>query len=79
MLRRLHIRSMADMIDEQQITDFSAFRLGRIYAQGRNRAHELSASDRAHVDLCGAEVLNPYAADPERSRWSEGFSKAFFA
>ncbi len=65
------------MINDQEVTDLSAFRLSRVYAQGWNRAHELSVKDRAHVDLCGAEVLNPYAADPERSRWSEGFSKAF--
>ena len=58
-------------------TNLTAFRLSRVFAQGWNRAHELSAKDRAQVDLCGAEVLNPYAAEPERSRWSEGFSRAF--
>lgn len=58
-------------------TDLAAFRLSRVYAQGWNRAHELSAEDRDHVDLCGGEVLNPYACEPERSRWSEGFAKAF--
>jgi hypothetical protein len=65
------------MAQEHQVTDLSAFRLSRIYAQGWNRAHELSVKDRAHVEFCGAEMLNPYAADPERSRWSDGFSKAF--
>ena len=57
--------------------DLMAYRLSRVYAQGWNKAHELSSKDRAQVDLCGAEVLNPYAGEPERSRWSEGFSKAF--
>lgn len=57
--------------------NLAAFRLSRVYSQGWNRAHELSTKDREHVDLCGAEVLNPYAAEPERSRWSEGFSTAF--
>jgi len=65
------------MDSDAGITNLAAFRLSRVYAQGWNRAHELSEKDRAHVDLCGANVLNPYAAEPERSRWSEGFSMAF--
>lgn len=65
------------MAHEQQVTDFAAFRLDRIFAQGRNRAHELSVKDRAQVDLCGVEVLNPYAADPERAHWSDGFSQVY--
>jgi hypothetical protein len=65
------------MDSDTRPTNLSAFRLSRVYAQGWNRAHALSANDRARADLCWAEVLNPYAAEPERSRWSEGFSKAF--
>lgn len=65
------------MDSDSSPTNLAAFRLSRVYAQGWNRAHELSAKDRAQVDLCGDAVLNPYAAEPERSRWSEGFSKAF--
>jgi len=65
------------MDSDTRPTNLTAFRLSRVYAQGWNRARELSAKDRSHVDLCGAEVLNPYAAEPERSRWSEGFFKAF--
>lgn len=57
--------------------DSMAYLLSRVYAQGWNRAHELSVQDRAQVDLYGEAVLNTYAGEPERSRWSEGFSKAF--
>lgn len=67
------------MTSDSGVTNMSAFRLSRVYAQGWNKAHELSSEDRAQVDLCGLEVLNPYAAEPERSRWHEGFSKAFAA
>jgi hypothetical protein len=65
------------MDSDGPVTDLSVFRLVRAYALGRNRAHELSTLDRAQVDLCGAEVLNPYATEPERSRWSEGFTEAW--
>jgi hypothetical protein len=65
------------MDSDAGLTNLAAFRLSRVYAQGWNKAHELSAKDRAQVVLCGADVLNPYAAEPERSRWGDGFSKAF--
>ena len=65
------------MDNDAGLTNLTAFRLSRVFAQGWNRAHELSAKDRAYVDLCGEDVLNPYASEPERSRWSEGFSRAF--
>ena len=58
------------------VTEISAYRLSRAYAGGWNKAHELSQGDRLQVDLCGMEALNPYATEPERSRWNEGFAKA---
>lgn len=67
------------MTNDRQITDFSAFRLSRIFAEGRKRAHELSRTDRAQVELCGSDVLNPYAADPERTRWGDGFFLAYMS
>jgi len=47
----------------------TAFRLSRIHAQGWNAAwlawkHE------------GSEEVNPYPAEPERSRWRAGFDSA---
>jgi hypothetical protein len=54
----------------------AAFRLSRIFAEGWNAAHALPANERDGLDQRGVEALNPYAAEPERSRWSEGFEKA---
>lgn len=54
----------------------AAFRLSRIYAEGWNRAQQLSANETAAVDIEVWAALNPYAAEPERSRWIEGFTKA---
>lgn len=61
---------------EVNVTYLAAYRLRRAYAEGWNRAQELSQGERANVALCGMEALNPYAADPERSGWNEGFAKA---
>jgi hypothetical protein len=55
------------------------FRLSRIYAEGWNAAQELSANECVDFDPGRVAALNPYAAEPERSRWSEGFAKALGA
>lgn len=53
-----------------------AFRLSRIYAEGWKTANALSSSEREGLkDQC-LTARNPYEAEPERSRWSEGFTKA---
>lgn len=62
--------------DDTSVANLAAFRLSRVYAQGWNKAQELSAQERAQFDVAGTQTLNPYTAEPERSRWSEGFSKA---
>ena len=54
----------------------TSFHLSRIYAEGWKRAHELSANEIADLDLLRVAALNPYATEPERSRWREGFAKA---
>ncbi len=54
----------------------TAFRLSRIYAEGWNKAQRLSATEADNLDMQRAAALNPYASEPERSRWSEGFAKA---
>lgn len=64
------------MACEATVTDLSAYRVRRAYEAGWNRAHELSGGERTHIDLCGIEALNPYAAEPERSHWNDGFTKA---
>jgi hypothetical protein len=45
------------------------FRLSRIYAQGWNTARAAGAPDRG-------DGANPYASEPERSRWNAGFADA---
>jgi hypothetical protein len=54
----------------------TAFRLSRVYAEGWNAAHRLSKDGSADLDSRQVETLNPYAAEPEKSRWSAGFAKA---
>jgi hypothetical protein len=58
------------------MTGSTSFKLSRIYAEGWNAASGLSAAESDGMDSRGVAVLNPYAADPEKSRWSEGFVKA---
>jgi hypothetical protein len=45
------------------------FHYSRIYAEGWNAARKNSTASNA-------AVLNPYPAEPERSRWQEGFAAA---
>jgi len=45
-------------------TGLSPFRKSRIYAEGWKAARGLSKPSR-----------NPYASEPERSRWLEGYTK----
>jgi hypothetical protein len=60
----------------ESIISSTAFRLSRIFAEGWNKARELSAKESDDVVSNRAAALNPYKAEPERSRWSEGFAKA---
>jgi hypothetical protein len=46
----------------------SAFQRSRIYAEGWNAARALNSGAKP--------VSNPYASEPERSRWNEGFTQA---
>ncbi len=57
----------------------TGFRLSRIYAEGWNAAHKLSATECGGLDLGSVAALNPYAVEPDRTRWSEGFKKALGA
>lgn len=64
------------MDQESRVTSLSAYRLSRVYAEGWNKARDLSAEERAQVDLSGLDKLNPYAVEPQRARWMEGFTNA---
>ena len=52
------------------------FRLSRVYAEGWNAANALTSNERDRLETWYVAACNPYADDPERSRWSEGFTKA---
>jgi hypothetical protein len=53
-----------------------AYRLSRIQAEGWNAAHRVAASSLDRLDGTQIESLNPYASDPERTRWRAGFTSA---
>ena len=53
------------------MSDLSAFRRSRIYAQGWNAAREPRTGGTLRKD-----VVNPYASEPEKSRWDEGYANA---
>jgi hypothetical protein len=51
-----------------------AFRLSRLYAEGWNVANKLSSEESSNFSTKKMAALNPYPVDPERAKWSEGFS-----
>jgi hypothetical protein len=53
------------------MSDLSAFRRSRIYAQGWKAAREPRTGGARHKD-----VVNPYPSEPEKSRWDEGYANA---
>ena len=53
------------------MSDLSAFRRSRIYAQGWNAAREPRTGGALRKD-----VVNPYTSEPEKSRWDEGYANA---
>ena len=59
------------------MTDAEIFKLSRIYAQGWNAANTISASAYSELDTVKTAALNPYSAEPQRSRWNDGFRAAF--
>jgi ribosome modulation factor len=52
------------------------FRLSRIYAEGWRAARNRPASECDRLEPQHVAQLNPYADEPARSRWTEGFTKA---
>jgi hypothetical protein len=56
--------------------DADAYRLSRIQAEGWNAARVIAASALDKLDATQIELLNPYKSDPERTRWSTGFTSA---
>lgn len=58
------------------MTDVEIFKLSRVYAQGWNAANTISANEYSELDPVKTAALNPSPAEPERSRWSDGFRAA---
>ena len=54
----------------------SAFKLSRVFAEGWNTARKLPVTARDGLTQQAIAELNPYANEPERTRWIEGFTKA---
>lgn len=55
----------------------SAYRLSRVEAEGWNAAHRISSAALEQFDASKIDSLNPHASDPERARWTAGFTSAF--
>jgi len=53
------------------MSELSAFRRSRIYAQGWNAARGPRTCGALHKG-----VVNPYISEPEKSRWDEGYANA---
>jgi hypothetical protein len=53
-----------------------AYRLSRIHAEGWNAAHRVAATALDTLDEAEIESLNPYASEPQRTRWNAGFRNA---
>jgi hypothetical protein len=75
-LRRADGSAMTASPMPRRTNDADAYRLSRIQAEGWNAAHVIDASALDKLDAAQIEILNPYACDPERTRWSTGFTSA---
>ena len=58
------------------ITNSETFRLSRIYAEGWNVANRLATREVEALDLSKLLKLNPYTLEPDRTRWTSGFTEA---
>ena len=58
------------------MTGDASFKLSRVFAEGWNVASKLTAAESENCDAHHMATLNPYADDPEMTRWNEGFVKA---
>ena len=54
----------------------TAYRLSRVQAEGWNAARRIPLPKLDGFDAGKIDALNPYPADPERTRWSAGFESA---
>jgi len=55
------------------MSESTAFDLSRIYGLGWSAARSKLADGDSHLDDTYAAEFNPYPAEPELTRWSDGF------
>jgi hypothetical protein len=53
-----------------------AFRLSRVEAEGWNAARRVPLALLTQMNKSKITALNPYAHDPEQTRWNAGFANA---
>lgn len=58
------------------MSDYEQRRLRRIFEQGAAAAGQLTREQRRIGEMEGYASLNPHAAEPERTSWTEGFDRA---
>lgn len=58
------------------MTSGEAFRLSRVEAEGWNAARRVPLAALSQLDSEKIAALNPYANDPEQTRWNAGFANA---
>ncbi len=52
------------------------YHLSRVQAQGWNAANKIPLDEALAMDDAAVAKLNPYANEPELSRWAAGFAEA---
>jgi len=62
--------------DTMTVTTNETFRRSRIYAEGWNMANRLATREVETLDFGKLATLNPYTLEPDRTRWTSGFTEA---
>jgi hypothetical protein len=62
--------------DTMTVTTNETFRLSRVYAEGWNMANGLATREVEALDFSKLATLNPYSLEPDRTRWTSGFTEA---
>jgi len=70
------LRPVKNKSRPHDVVAVSLFTLSRTYAEGWNEARKLAPGASDRLSPKALADLNPYANEPERSRWAEGFTSA---
>ena len=55
------------------MTEATSFELSRVYGMGWSAARGKLAAGETNLNEGHAATFNPYPAEPEQSRWAQGF------